>query len=131
MTELATQNRILVIDDEAMIRKLFKRFLERAGFEITCCSNGEDGIKAFGDDPADLVITDLSMPGMDGVEVIQELRQLDSEVPIFAISGDPNGRHEESLAKAAELGAVSIMSKPVELKALRERIDAALSDRRG
>jgi DNA-binding response OmpR family regulator len=129
LTDLVAQRRILVIDDEQMIQRLLKRFLEKRGFEVSCYSNGEEGVQSFRDNAVDLVITDLSMPGMDGVAVIEALRAIDAEVPIFVISGDPSGAHEQNLAQAAETGAIFVLAKPVQLKELASMIDAAVSEK--
>ncbi len=127
MAEAKPRNRILVIDDEEMIRKLFKRCLETKGYEVTCCKNGDKGIEAFREDPSDLVITDLSMPGKDGVTVIQEIKQIRPMVPVFAISGDTAGAYEHGLADASESGAVFVFTKPVELKEIETVIAELLS----
>jgi CheY-like chemotaxis protein len=85
-------SRILVVDDEPDLRFLLKRALERAGHEVVEANDGAAALKAVADSPPDLVVTDIMMPVMDGVEFIRRLRcdPATASIPVLATSGDPH-----------------------------------------
>jgi len=108
--------RILVIDDDAQITGFIQRILQSEGYEIETAVNGEAAIKLFKEHPFDLFITDIVMPGMDGIELIMKLRQ--SGKKIIAISG-----HEEELLETAQmLGAAFVFQKPFNLEEFRKAV---------
>ena len=101
--------RILVIDDDELIRITLRNILQRAGYEVTLATNGQDGLKKFRERPADLVILDIIMPEKGGIEVLGEFRRDAPEAKIIAITGA--GVYH--LPVAHELGADKIFEKPV------------------
>lgn len=104
---------ILVIDDDQAIRKLLKLILEKAGHQVLLASSGEQGIILFEKSDIDLVITDILMPGLDGLGVIRELTTKADSAKILALSG--GGMiltAETSLNVAQKMGAVRSLSKP-------------------
>jgi CheY-like chemotaxis protein len=118
--------RILIIDDEAMIRDLLKELLEREGYETITASGGNDGIEIYREKPADLIITDLIMPGKEGIETIMELRRDFKDVKIMAMSGGGRIDPETYLQMAKTLGAVKTIAKPFDRKELLETIQELL-----
>jgi CheY-like chemotaxis protein len=119
--------RILVIDDDASVRRAVCRILERAGHTVVDVPDGEAGIRLHRERAADLIITDLFMPVQDGIEVIRQLRREFPGVKILAISGGDRTRTVD-LRKGAEfLGASRTLGKPFErtelLKAVSELLD--------
>jgi CheY-like chemotaxis protein len=82
--------RILVIDDDASLRGLVRSVLEGQGYEVVEATNGAEGLACYGVAPADVVITDMQMPVMDGLQVILALRRTCAPAPIIAISGGVN-----------------------------------------
>jgi len=83
-------NRILVIDDEKMILDLVQFVLSKAGFKVEIALDGQEGIKKFDNGRFDLVITDILMPGLDGRDVVEHIRNSDKPcTPIIGISGTP------------------------------------------
>lgn len=101
---------ILIIDDTDMIRDLLRTSLERVGHDVRVTKDGLEGMRAFRDFPADLVITDIYMPDCDGIEVIQGLRRLKPELKILAMSGADGTMN---FLKAAQLlGATRTLRKP-------------------
>ena len=80
--------RILVIDDEATIRELLRFVLEEEGYEVIEAADGAEGLQRYQADPTDLVITDLMMPGMHGLELLEALRRMVPTPALLAISGD-------------------------------------------
>jgi len=104
---------ILVIDDEDLVVLMLKRLLEKAGHQVTTASNGNLGLKAFQEHNPDLVVTDLIMPEKEGIETIMELRQIQPDIKIIAISGGGGyGKPEDYLPVAKGLGADRVFSKP-------------------
>ncbi len=104
--------RILIIDDDAMMRDLLVKILEREGFETVTASGGKDGIKIHRENPADLIITDLIMPEKDGLETIMELRRDFQDVKIIAMSGGGKIDSETYLQIAKTMGAIGTIGKP-------------------
>lgn len=102
---------ILIIDDDPQIRSLFREILEQAGYDVLLASNGHDGLQLFRQTPADLVITDVFMPEIDGLEVITILHHEAPTIPIIAFTGQSEGR--EYMKVARYLGAQCTMAKPI------------------
>ena len=118
--------RILIIDDEALIRDLLKKILEREGYEIVTAAGGEEGIKIHRENPAELIITDLIMPEKERLETIMELRRDFKDVKIIAMSGGGRVDPETYLQMAKTLGAVKTLAKPFDRKELLESIEELL-----
>ena len=93
---------ILVIDDQAALRALLRTVLENAGHEVMEAPNGRLGLALYQEKPADLVITDILMPEMNGLDMILELTRAFLNVKVIAISGTPDT--EKALAAAKLLG---------------------------
>jgi CheY-like chemotaxis protein len=118
--------RVLVIEDDDAVRSLVIRMLERVGHEVVATPDGREALRLFGQEPTDLVITDINMPGMDGIEVISAFRAMRAGVPIIAISGGGLMPKELLLSSAAAMGAVEVVSKPFEISRLVGAVDRAL-----
>ena len=118
--------RILIIDDEAMIRNLLVKILEREGYETVIASGGKDGIKIHRENPADLIITDLIMPKKDGLETIMELRRDFQDVKIIAMSGGVEIGSETFLQIAKTMGAIETIAKPFYRKELLKTVQELL-----
>lgn len=114
----------LVIDDDIQIREMLKQLLQMAEYEVWDAPDGNAGIKIHHGNPADLVITDLIMPGKEGLETIMEFRRQSPGLKIIAISGGGKVDANEYLGMARMLGAQKVLSKPFEpgelLEAVRE-----------
>ena len=118
--------RILIIDDEPMIRDLLVNILEHAGYETITASGGKDAIEIYRENPADLIITDLLMPEKDGLETIMELRRDSKDVKIIAMSGGGKIDPETYLQIAKTVGAVKTLAKPIRIKELLKTVQEAL-----
>ena len=114
--------RILVIDDEEDIRNMLRHMLESANHQVDVASDGQRGIECYRETPADLIITDIVMPGKDGLETIRELRRSDPEVRIIAMAG----YGEESLPRARELGASHTVHKPFQIEDFLQVVERLL-----
>lgn len=121
----ATPKRILVIDDEFQITRVLKRSLGAHRYDVRTAADGESGLDLFRDFRPDLVITDLSMPEMSGIEVCRAIRKT-SDIPIIVLSV----RGEESVkVEALDAGADDYITKPFGMNELLARVRASL--RRG
>jgi CheY-like chemotaxis protein len=120
--------RILVIDDDPLIRNLLQHMLERAGHEVTLAADGDIGISVYRKQPADLVLTDLIMPGKEGIETIRELVQEFPGVKIIAMSGGGRVNSAGYLGLAGKLGASRTLAKPVERKVLIDTVEELLAE---
>ncbi len=105
-------SRILVIDDDSEVRALLRRILEKGGHAVAEASDGADGTRRFEDEQADLVITDIIMPEMDGLENIAALRKRAPNLPILAISGGGRRVDRDFLPAAQAFGADAVLYKP-------------------
>jgi len=118
--------RILIIEDDSAMRELMEETLKATGHEVFLAANGKQGLKLHHAEPVELVITDIYMPEMEGLEFITRLRQR-SNVPIIAVSGNSN---VEALEKAMKLGAMRTLAKPFQPAQLRAAVSMVLNKRR-
>lgn len=108
--------RILVIDDEPDILNLICRMLEKQGYRVSCAENGEIGLQHIEHERYDLVITDMLMPGVDGMAIIRHLSKRAPDTRIIAISGGLKLYLADGLQRAEEAGADAIIGKPFTTK---------------
>jgi len=118
--------KVLVIDDDEEHRTLVREILVREGHRVEEAADGAQGLRLFGKSRPDLVVTDISMPGLDGHEVISALRVARADVPIIAISGGGAAEKDELLLRAARLGAAEVITKPFEFRQLVGAVGRAL-----
>ena len=103
-------NKILIIDDDEFIRKSFNTFLSDYGFDVISASSGIEGLYLLKTTKPDIVLLDLRMPGMDGLEVLAEIRKISVDIPVLVISG--TGKMDTVIA-ALRLGAWDYIEKPL------------------
>jgi EAL domain-containing protein (putative c-di-GMP-specific phosphodiesterase class I)/CheY-like chemotaxis protein len=103
-------SRILVVEDDDNLAHMYQIVLRASGFEVDVAADGRAALEQFQKHPADLVITDLTMPGMDGMALLQRIRDSDLDVPVMIVTAAP---HVESAMRAVEFGAHRYLSKPV------------------
>ncbi len=109
---------ILIIDDDPSVREVLRHGLERSGHQVTEARDGKTGLKAHRVAPVDLVITDLIMPGMEGLETIMEFKRLYPGLKIIAISGGGTGKAGDYLEMASKFGAHRTVAKPFSVEKL-------------
>jgi len=119
---------ILLIDDDDLSRGAVQKMLERAGYIVSSTGDGRDALEQYRSNPTSLVITDLIMPEIDGLEVIQELRRINPSVRVLAISGGGRVEAEEYLSVARKFGAVEVLPKPFTGQELKKAVEAALGE---
>ena len=101
--------RILVVDDDPKSRNILERLLTLTDYEVEIVKSGEEAVKRLKRSEFNLVLTDLDMPGMDGLELLSHVKSQYPDVPVIVVTGLVS---EESRNEALEAGAVSLLSKP-------------------
>jgi len=119
-------SRILVIDDDEQVREVLSLMLKHEGYEVLTAANGFDGVNLYKEEGADLVITDILMPGMGGVQTIMELRLISPEVKVIAISGGDQIAPEYYLRVIKNLGTLHEMKKPINRVELIQAVQGLL-----
>jgi two-component system KDP operon response regulator KdpE len=115
-------DRILVIDDESQITRVLRAALSAQGYDVRVANDPDEGLRIFRDWPPDLVITDLMMPGISGVEVTRAIRSR-SVIPVLVLSVR---EHERSKVEALDAGADDYVTKPFNIQELLARVRAHL-----
>jgi EAL domain-containing protein (putative c-di-GMP-specific phosphodiesterase class I) len=114
--------RVLLVDDDPAQLRGFAVALGGRGFEVTTCLNGTTALASVRTALVDVIVTDITLPDLDGLQLIRELRRIDLDVPIILITGQPA---VETAVKAVEYGAHRYLSKPVPVDRLVETIERA------
>src|SRR6266545_3675666 len=119
---MADSSTILLVDDEEAVRKVLTFPLERDGYTVVQAADGEEAIERFGHQPVDLVVLDIMLPKLDGLEVCKRLRS-QSSVPIIMLTA-----RDDELDKVLglELGADDYITKPFSIREFRSRVRALL-----
>lgn len=104
--------RILVVDDNTMIRTVMRAALERAGHVITLAADGERALQAIAGETFDLIITDINMPGMGGVDFVKAIRAKLPQAKILVISGFLDGSELKDMTSAKTQGVQGSLEKP-------------------
>jgi len=112
--------RVLLVEDTDDLRVLYSRVLRRQGFQVSEACNGLEALSRLDDLNPDLVLTDIMMPVLDGIELIRRIRSIPEleETPVVAITGSGN----EIEQRARDAGAVDVLAKPLKLPELLERL---------
>lgn len=118
--------RILIVDDEVDTGDILSLRLERRGLKPAVATSGEAALAHLKDNPVDIVLLDLKMPGMDGFEVLRHIREDLPEVSVIILSGHAD---LDAAAKGMELGAFFYLLKPVNLEELCHKIEDACRQR--
>jgi DNA-binding response OmpR family regulator len=121
-----TRGRVLVIDDDGDVRALVTGLLERAGYEVNEASDGRDGLRAVFSDRPDLVLLDVTMPGLDGWGTLERIREL-TDVPVLMVTAR-SGELEK--VRGLKAGADDYMTKPFGRQELLARVEALLRRKR-
>ena len=117
--------RILVVDDEPLTRDLLQMHLERCGHDVLTAENAVHAVHALHDHDFDLVLSDVDMPAMDGLQLLEHIRtdEITSHLPVILLTARTD---QATAARAARLGANRYLCKPVMVDQLVAAIDAAL-----
>ena len=116
---------ILVIDDEVAVCNMLKKFLEMKGYSADTAATGQEGVEKARQNTPGIVLLDIRMPGMDGVEVLQELKKIDKNINVIMITAV---NENEIGKKCIELGAYDYIIKPFDLEYLEHALLVKLFD---
>lgn len=115
---------ILVVDDEANLRRTVARILQRAGFEVTTASSGQEGLALLSEHSFDLVYMDIRMPDLNGLEALKSIHDAFPQVPVILFTGQPD---LNSAVSALRHGAVDYLQKPLKPEMLINRAETVLA----
>ena len=121
------KKRILITEDDEEMRSLLKDFFEEEGFEADSVSNGADALQKLAKDRFDLIITDIRMPGLTGLDILPGIKKLQPETPIIVITAFGN---DEVHRRSIERGATSYIEKPIHFGKLRTLVHEMVSSKR-
>jgi EAL domain-containing protein (putative c-di-GMP-specific phosphodiesterase class I) len=116
------ENRVLLVDDNEPLVRAYKRVLESFGWNVESAADGLDAVARLREHPFDVIITDVAMPRMGGLEFLRAVREHDLDVPVILMTGRPD---LESSVRAVEYGAFRYLAKPVDLGELEKTVHRA------
>ncbi|MBM4046715.1 MAG: sigma-54-dependent Fis family transcriptional regulator [Planctomycetes bacterium] len=120
------KRRILVADDDGGLRRIVKHNLTQRGYEVLLASDGAEALQQFKDDPPDLTVADLKMPGLDGLELLREIKRLDKAAIVVMITGHAT---VQTAVEAMKAGAYDYIVKPFDREELQFVVDKALASK--
>jgi CheY-like chemotaxis protein len=118
---------ILVVDDEVMVRKQLERLYTQDGFRVLTAPSAEEALEYLSGGEIDLVVTDIRLPGMDGIQLIARMKEICPDVPVIAITGY---RDIETAVEVLKQGARDFIVKPFSAPAIQQSTRAALEKMR-
>ncbi len=116
------QKTVLIIDDEEPTLEMFSLMLEAYGYKVLAARDGEEGLAAFERDAPDIVLTDIKMPGMDGIEVLRQIKERDPRAEVIVITG--HGDMDLAI-RALNLDATDFINKPIQRQTLSQALKRA------
>jgi len=122
MSQVQVTKRVLVVDDDPQPRQTLVEFLKALGHETGVAASGQEAIATLRRERYDLVLTDLFMPEMDGLEVVREIKTMSPDLPVIVITGLSS---VQSAVESVRAGAFDYIEKPVSLEALQIRVEKA------
>jgi DNA-binding NtrC family response regulator len=121
------EGRILVVDDEESIRSVLSDYFTSIGYDVVTAADGEDALKKFIPEVFDIIICDLLMPKMGGLELLKQVRLKDHKVLFLVITGYPS---IDSAVESMKSGADDYVTKPIRMDDVRIKVERALNIRR-
>ena len=118
-----SHEKILVVDDEKHVRTLFERVLVKEGYQVECAASGNEAIDKLANSSFDLVVTDLKMDGIDGLDLIKKGKRAKQDLPFVLISGYGTA---QTAGLAAKEGADVFLMKPIDITELKSAVKRAL-----
>ncbi len=125
---MLTQKRVMLVDDEEGVRKSFDRLLSERGFAVSTVEDGDRAVSLLREEPAEVIVSDLRMPGLDGLQLLQWVHDRQPGTRFILLTGYGNAEVER---KARALGAYEYLNKPISPDALSLVITAAMQARQG
>ena len=118
---------VLIVDDEPSILQPFEGLLTDEGFKVMTASNGYEALQIIEQDPPDIVLLDIWMPGIDGIETLKEIRAKNPRIPVIMVTGHGT---IETAVNATKIGAFDFIEKPLSIDKVIVAINNALNFRR-
>ena len=116
---------ILVVEDRESLRRMLERALEQEGYRVSTCADGEQAADRLAEESFDLVLTDLKLPGMSGIEVLRASREAQPRLPVVVLTAFGT---VGTAVEAMKLGAADFLEKPVEIEDLFRRVESLLGE---
>lgn len=116
-------SRLLIVDDEPEIRNLLRLFFDAKGYSVDTACSGNEALSLMNVEKPDIVLMDIGLPGMDGLEVLQNIREKDQETPIIMVTGVND---TDTAVSAMKSGAFDYVTKPIDLKLLEVDVEKAM-----
>ena len=120
-------DRVLIIDDEPSVVNFLSILLQREGYEVITAGSGPEALKKFRENPADVVLVDLKMPEMDGLQVLSKIKSMDNETPVIIMTAYAS---IESAIEAMRKGAFDYVMKPFKVDEIALVVKRALQERK-
>lgn len=123
----SSRGKVLVADDDALVRGALVRSLTALGYDVTAAANGLEATELLGRGQFEVIVSDIAMPEIDGIQLLKAIRQRDPDVPVVLITGAPD---VATAMQAVRLGALLYLTKPVDLEEMRSTVAKAVRLRR-
>jgi DNA-binding NtrC family response regulator len=118
---------VLLVDDEEQFLATGKVLLEKRGIDVSTCANGSDALQVVNQHPIDVVVLDIKMPGINGLDVLASIKRNHPEVEVILLSGHATF---ESAAKGLKLGAFDFITKPSRISEIIAKVEQAYATKR-
>ena len=127
---MSNKSKILIVDDEELILLAWRKELESEGYEVSTASNGKEAVDAAAKEKPDIVITDLIMPEMDGVEVCRKIKKMYPDTDVVFVSGHPKQTEKQIIDFISAGGRDEYLRKPLLENEIRDVIKGLVEDRK-
>ncbi len=122
-TPTGGSHRVLIVDDDVTLARAMSRSLTVKGYDVQAVSSGDEAIETLRAEPFDVLVSDVHMPGLSGIELLEAVRAHDLDLPVIMMTADPS---EKTAAEAVELGAMQYLTKPISAEYLCETVARAV-----
>ncbi|MCI6152726.1 response regulator transcription factor [Fusobacterium perfoetens] len=120
------ENKVLIVEDEVKLRRIMKDFLQKENYKVIESGDGIEAVDLFFSEKPDIIVLDVMLPGLNGFEVLKEIREIDKTIPVIMLTARGN---EDDVLKGYELKVDEYIVKPVSLKVLVAKIKAFLRNK--
>jgi DNA-binding NtrC family response regulator len=121
-----TRTKVLLVDDEVEFASALSERLQMRNYDVRTASNGLEAMALFHESPPDVVLLDLRIPGMDGLEILSNIKKFDPSIEVLMLTGHGD---RESVQKGMQTGALEYIMKPIDIDELTSKINKAMKKR--
>lgn len=121
--EVKVMSKILIVDDQYGIRILLNEVFQREGYETFQAANGESALKIVKEEQPDLILLDMKIPGMDGIEILRHVREIDQQTKVIIMTAYGE---LDMIQQAKDLGAMSHFAKPFDIDEIRDAVQSVV-----